>query len=137
MKKEKTKKFSMRDIVPPVRHIKVEYASELAKPVFADKYKRRYSSPKIFEKKSSLVGVLAMSLILSLISMPLLLAFEAHVINVTATLIMIDPPVITPPGGTYGAPIDISIDDADPDATHIFYKVTPGSDANARVARVG
>ena len=130
MKKEKTKKFLIRDIVPPVRHIKVEYASELAKPVFADKYKRRYSSPKIFEKKSSLVGVLAISLILSLISMPLLLAFEAHVINVTATLIMIDPPVITPAGGTYEALIDISMGDADPDATHIFYTVTPGSDPN-------
>ena len=57
-------------------------------------------------------------------------AFEAHIVNVTAAIVMIDPPVITPPGGQYTEPLDIGIDDSDPDATHIFYKITPGTDAN-------
>lgn len=58
-----------------------------------------------------------------------LMAFEAHIVNVNATIVYIDPPVITPPGGQYTAALDITIDDADPDAVYIFYTITPGTDA--------
>lgn len=58
----------------------------------------------------------------------LLSAFEAHIINVTAQVVQIDPPVITPPSGEYDGPLDIGIDDSDSDATHIFYTITPGQD---------
>src|SRR3989344_8868962 len=54
------------------------------------------------------------------------IAFEAHVINVEATLVQIDPPVISPNGGEYGGTVAVTIDDSDPDATHIFYTLTPG-----------
>lgn len=58
-------------------------------------------------------------------------AFEAHVVNVTADIVQIDPPVITPPGGQYSAPVNINISDSDPDATHIFYTLTAGTDAGS------
>jgi len=60
-------------------------------------------------------------------------AWEAHIINVTATIVQIDPPVITPPGGQYSTTIDINIDDDDPDATHIYYTLTPGTDDNLAI----
>lgn len=66
--------------------------------------------------------------LLVLVSIVPLSAFEAHITNVTATIFNIDPPVITPPGGQYNGPVDIMIDDSDPDATHIFYTITPGTD---------
>ncbi len=65
---------------------------------------------------------------LVLISVVPISAFEAHILNVTASLLNIDPPVISPPGGQYSSEIDITIDDADPDATYIFYTITPGTD---------
>ncbi|TSC81667.1 MAG: hypothetical protein G01um101420_913 [Parcubacteria group bacterium Gr01-1014_20] len=65
---------------------------------------------------------------LALISIVPISAFEAHILNVTASLLNIDPPVISPPGGQYNSEIDITIDDADPDATYIFYTITPGTD---------
>src|SRR3989338_4721578 len=54
------------------------------------------------------------------------IAFEAHVINVEATLVQIDPPVISPNGGEYGGTVAVTIDDSDSEATHIFYTLTPG-----------
>ncbi|MBI4128600.1 MAG: lamin tail domain-containing protein [Parcubacteria group bacterium] len=66
-----------------------------------------------------------------LIRADIFLAFEAHVVNVTAEIAMIDPPTITPPGGSYTGSVDISIDDSDLDATHIFYTVTPGLDPDS------
>jgi len=62
-----------------------------------------------------------------------LIAFEAHIINVSAVIVYIDPPVITPPGGQYTEPVDITIDDADPDAVYIFYTITPGTDAGLAI----
>lgn len=76
-------------------------------------------------------SIMAALLIGLIVSMPLLLAFEAHVINVTAEIFNIDPPTITPPGGQYEEnPVDLVFTDDDPDATHIFYRVTPGSDVS-------
>lgn len=75
----------------------------------------------LFIWKFSLVALVLLSIV------PLS-AFEAHIVNVTAVLLNIDPPVISPPGGQYSSEIDITIDDADPDATYIFYTVTPGTD---------
>ena len=68
------------------------------------------------------------TLIVAIAAAPLFLAFEGHVLNVTASIVMIDPPVITPPGGDYTGVLDSNINDADPDATHIFYTITPGLD---------
>ena len=59
------------------------------------------------------------------------IAFESHVINVAATVAQIDPPVISPPGGEYSGTVSVTIDDSDPDATHIFYTLTPGLDPSA------
>ena len=81
-----------------------------------------------FPKKSVFARLSTFALLLIIVSMPLVFAFEAHIINVTATIIQIDPPVITPGSGTYLGPIDIMITDSDPDATHIFYTITPGTD---------
>ncbi len=75
-------------------------------------------------------GLIAGALAVLLVSTPLILAFEAHVINVTATLVQIDPPTILPPVLQCSADAQITIDDADPDATHIFYTITPGTDPN-------
>ncbi|RJQ36446.1 hypothetical protein C4552_04120 [Candidatus Parcubacteria bacterium] len=85
---------------------------------------RRLSSRKTFTRLT------AIAVALSVASLPLITAFEGHVVNVTATIIMIEPPVITPPGGNYTDPINLTIDDDDPDATHVFYTVTPGLDPN-------
>ena len=77
--------------------------------------------------RALLTSKLAIIALLSLMVLPLS-AFEAHFINVTAAIYMIDPPTILPPGGFYTQPVDITIIDDDPDATHIFYTVTPGMD---------
>jgi len=82
---------------------------------------------KIFIKRRLVLGTITSSLVAFIVSAPLMLAFEAHVVNVTATLVQIEPPVISSKGGSFGAPIDITIDDTDPDATHIFYTNTPGN----------
>mgnify|MGYP001579149452 FL=1 len=79
-------------------------------------------------KKTFFIWKFSLALLL-LVSIVPLSAFEAHITNVTATIFNIDPPVITPPGGNYNGPVDIMIDDNDPDATHIFYTITPGTDA--------
>src|SRR3989344_1811842 len=68
------------------------------------------------------------ALIIVIIGILPLTAFEAHFVNVTAAIVMIDPPIIQPVGGQFTAPVDITIIDDDPDATHIFYTVTPGTD---------
>ena len=73
------------------------------------------------------LGKTIISIALIIVVLPLF-AFEAHVVNVTATIVQIDPPMITPPGGSYEGPIDMSIDDDDPDAVYIFYTITPGTD---------
>src|SRR3989344_9645895 len=78
---------------------------------------------------------------LIIVSSPLLLAFEAHIINVTATLIQLDPPILTPPGdigwdnpigGTdLTGTVDVFFSAPDPDATHIYFTYGSGVDPNA------
>lgn len=65
-------------------------------------------------------------------------AFESHILNVTARLAQIDPPVLTPPGdigwdNTDGGTnltgvVNVVMTDADLDATHIFYTFGVGLD---------
>lgn len=80
----------------------------------------------------------AMALVAVIIFVPLLQAYEAHVINVTATPIQIDPPVQNLPGpgaswndpaGAFGltSPINVSVTESDPDATHLFYTYMNGT----------
>src|SRR3989344_1849796 len=76
-------------------------------------------------QKQMTAGALAVVFILTQASA--FIAFEAHIVNVTAELVQIDPPVITPDSLTFNTPFDSSIDDADPDATHIFYSIGAGS----------
>lgn len=86
----------------------------------------------------------AMSLVGVIIFVPLFQAFEAHIINVTATPIQIDPPVLDLPGagtpwynpvGVFGltAPINVKITDSDPDALYIYYTVQTGTTTPAAV----
>src|SRR3989344_7961534 len=98
-------------------------------------------SPFIFKPKKSHFSFAAISLALIIVSSPLLLAFEAHVINVTATLIQLDPPILAPPGdigwdnligGTdLTGTTDVFFSAPDPDATHIYFTYGPGVDPNA------
>lgn len=74
------------------------------------------------------VAIASFALLLVLSSARILSAFEAFVVNTTATFVQIDPPTIEPPSGEYNSFIDVTIFDNDPDATHIFYTVTPGTD---------
>jgi len=103
------------------------------------KRERRQSKIEIFERNSRgvfrvflavqkqfLAGFLAVTLVLA--NAQAFVAFEAHVVDVKAEVAQIDPPVITPPGGTYEEPVDITIDDSDTDATHIFYTITLTTD---------
>ncbi len=80
----------------------------------------------------------AMAMVAVIIFVPLLQAYEAHVINVTATPIQIDPPVQNLPGpgtswndpaGAFGltSPINVSVTESDPDATHLFYTFMNGT----------
>ena len=55
-------------------------------------------APFIFRPRKSHFAFSMTALALIIVTSPLLLAFEAHVINVTATLIQLDPPILTPPG---------------------------------------
>ena len=77
------------------------------------------------------------TLLLLIAIIPLFQAFEAHVVNVTAQPVFIDPPVMTPPfvpvawnvtdGGTgLVFPLDVFIVATDPDATHLYYTFGPG-----------
>ena len=48
-------------------------------------------------------------------------AFEAHIVNVTAEVRQIDPPVITPPGQTYGSStLQLTVSDSDIDALYLY-----------------
>lgn len=76
------------------------------------------------------VLVVVLSFVIVLSYAEAFIAFEAHVINVEATVVQIDPPVISPPGGSYSEIVAVTIDDSDPEATHIFYTLTPGLDPN-------
>lgn len=82
--------------------------------------------------------LLAAGLTAVIIVVPMFQAYEAHVLNVTAEPVQIDPPVLTIPGDTGwdnlsgGSNLtgqqDIIMSDSDPDATHIFYTFGPGTD---------
>src|SRR3989344_3981629 len=78
----------------------------------------------------------AVAVLLMISVLPVLQAFEAHVINVTGEIAQIDPPVLTPPGdigwdnpnggsGLEGE-VEVVMTDDDPDATHIFFTYGPG-----------
>jgi hypothetical protein len=68
------------------------------------------------------------ALLLILIQAQAFVAFEAHIVDVKAVVASIDAPIISPAGGEFADPVSITIDDTDPDATHIFYTITPGTD---------
>ena len=80
----------------------------------------------------------AMTLVIMLSAVPFLSAYEAHIINVTAEIAFIEPPILTLPGavdnnsligGTgLAGTVDVVMTDDDPDATYIFY--TYGSGLN-------
>lgn len=83
----------------------------------------------------------ALTFVFLIAVIPLFQAFEAHVVNVTAELAQIDPPIMKPPGlaaawnDTNGAsdltdPINVFIAETDNDATHIFYTLGTGTDPN-------
>lgn len=86
----------------------------------------------------------AVSLVAAVVSLPLFSAFEAHVINVTATPFQLDPPVLTIPGdigwnnlvgGTdLEGPQSVAITDPDGDVTHIFYTYTSGTTSPSALA---
>lgn len=107
-----------------------------AEPLPETYFEREVSKKNLFVKNFPTIknrlsfGLLTSALIMLLISTPLMLAFEAHVINVTATVIQIDPPTILPPALQCQDENLITIDVADPDATHIFYTTGPGTDPN-------
>lgn len=72
-----------------------------------------------------------MALLMVLINAHAFVAFEVHVVDVKAEVARVDAPLITPPGGNaYPDEVEVSITSDDTDATHIFYTVTPGTDAN-------
>ena len=82
------------------------------------------------------LSLTAMFVLVNMVVM--VLAYEAHIVNVTANIIQIEPPVLTAPGdiGWYnttggsnlGGIVDVVMTDADIDATHIFYTYGPGLD---------
>ncbi len=82
--------------------------------------------------KFSTLVILAM-----LIAAPAISAFEAHLVNVSATLAQIDPPILTPPGegvtwdnqegGNFSSTTTVTMLDPDPDASHIFYTFITGT----------
>ena len=98
-------------------------------------------SPFVFKPRKSHFTFATIAFALIIVSSPLLLAFEAHVIIVTATLIQLDPPILTPPGdigwdnligGTdLTGTTDVFFSAPDPDATHIYFTYGPGVDPNA------
>ncbi len=83
------------------------------------------------------------ALVASLIALPLFSAFEAHVINVTATPVLLDPPVLTIPGdigwnnlvgGTDLAGQQVvSVTTDDPDAETVYFTYTTGTTSPAAV----
>ena len=86
----------------------------------------------LFFSKFSLIPVLILLAVIPLA------AFEAHILNVTATIVQIDPPVLTPPGdigwdnsaggNNLTGTVDIVMTDTDPAATHIYYTYGAGLD---------
>ena len=84
------------------------------------------------------IKLIGLAIVLIVAVTPLFQAFEAHVINVTAELVQIDPPVMTPPGplawdnpngGTdLINPVTVFVVEMDDDATHIYYTFGAGSD---------
>lgn len=77
-------------------------------------------------------------LVFVFVAVPLLTAFEAHLVNVTASFADIDPPILTLPGdvpvgdttGGVGLSgnITVTMTAPDTDATHIYYTFGPGTD---------
>ncbi len=132
--------MAMREILA-LLHIsglrKYRYAHLVFSKTLVMKFLR---SVKGYAKEVSLftVKATAMALVAVLVFVPLLQAFEAHVINVTAVPIQIDPPVQNLPGpgtswndpaGAYGltSPINVTVTEDDPDATHVFYTFANGT----------
>ena len=70
----------------------------------------------------------ALAMAMLLIQAQAFIAFEAFVVYASATVVQVSKPIISPPGGQYEGSVDIAIYDSDPDATHIFYTITPGTD---------
>jgi hypothetical protein len=102
---------------------------------------RHYTSTSFFRRLVfDFIKLAPIALILIIVSLPFMSAFEAHVVNVTASLVQIDPPILTPPGAnipwydTTGATsitgtLDVIMTDDDPDATHIYYTYASGIDS--------
>ena len=85
--------------------------------------------------------IIITSLVIILLILPTLRAFEAHIVNVVATPVLIDPPTLDPPGGNditnfmggqdLTGEVSVDMSDSDPDATKIFFNFGPGSDQAA------
>ncbi|MEK7643422.1 MAG: lamin tail domain-containing protein [Patescibacteria group bacterium] len=76
-------------------------------------------------QRKILAGVLVVTL--TLINARAFIAFEAHIVNVTAEIAKIDAPLVTPLGGVHETAPTVSVMAEDNDATHIFYTLTPGT----------
>ncbi|MDP3735003.1 MAG: DNRLRE domain-containing protein [bacterium] len=98
-----------------------------------------FDTGRVFSRMSQLTAVV---LVAMLVGAPTISAYEAHIANVTATFVQIDPPVLTPPGPdalwneTSGGSdlrgsVEVDMTDADPDAHYIFFTSASGSDPSS------
>ncbi len=111
---------------------RIRLISSILRPMISEKFPARWT--KIF----SAVKMTALTCVIVLVALPLFSAFEAHIVNISAEIIRIDPPVVTPPGdigwyvlnGGMGLTGEVKVDFSsdDPDATHIFYTFGEGTD---------
>jgi hypothetical protein len=109
-------------------------------------YFHLYKKPKIRIKQGMAhlkrsLKILSVSLVFILGLAPVLSAFEAHVVGVNASIVHINPPILTPPGdvpwdslegGTdLNGEIDVVMSNDDEDAPYIFYNYGPGTDPDS------
>lgn len=95
------------------------------------------STVRVFPAIQKHVFVFCLAFMLVLFNAQGFMAFEAHVVNVKATIARVDPPEISPASGTeYTGPVEVMLSGADTDATHVFYAITAGTDEVAAPAPV-
>lgn len=76
----------------------------------------------------------AITFLLVAVAVPSFHAFEAHVVNVTAEIVQIDPPSTNDgrswdqvTGNSLRKPVELMLRSRDPDATHLFYSFGSGT----------
>jgi uncharacterized protein YegL len=108
--------------------------------VFPDEKKKRFVWP-VANSRAALVGAIkltALWMVGMMLALPLFSAFESHIVNVTAELRQVDPPVISPPGaGTawnnqmgsvdLTGTVTLNFSDSDVDAQYIYYTFGAGT----------